>query len=178
MKYVDEVRQGGTADSLAAAIRAEARPERRYRLMEFCGGHTHAVFRYGVPDLLPDNIELVHGPGCPVCILPTGRLDMAISLVRDNPQIILTSYGDMLRVPGGDRSSLLQARAGGADVRMVYSVSDALSLARDNPDLVILDSPFEIPEIELTMAWSPLLHHNPAHQWMRGVIAEVAKEVV
>jgi hydrogenase expression/formation protein HypD len=134
MKYVDEFRQGGTADSLAAAIRAEARPERRYRLMEFCGGHTHAVFRYGVPDLLPDNIELVHGPGCPVCILPTGRLDMAISLVRDNPQIILTSYGDMLRVPGGDRRSLLQAKAEGADVRMVYSVSDALSLARDNPD--------------------------------------------
>lgn len=134
MKYVDEFREGESARTLADAIHAEASAQRCYRLMEFCGGHTHAVFRYGVPDLLPANIELVHGPGCPVCILPIGRLDMAISLVSEHPEVILTSYGDMLRVPGGDRRSLLQAKADGADVRMVYSVSDALELARDNPE--------------------------------------------
>ncbi len=134
MKYVDEFRDGDRARGLADAIRAQARPQRHYRLMEFCGGHTHAVFRYGIPDLLPDNIELVHGPGCPVCVLPTGRLDMAMRLVLEHPQIILASYGDMLRVPGSDRRSLLQAKADGADVRMVYSVSDALELARSNPD--------------------------------------------
>jgi hydrogenase expression/formation protein HypD len=134
MKYVDEFRDGERARGLADAIRAQARPQRHYRLMEFCGGHTHAVFRYGIPDLLPGNIELVHGPGCPVCVLPTGRLDMAMRLVLEHPQIILASYGDMLRVPGSDRRSLLQARADGADVRMVYSVSDALDLARSNPD--------------------------------------------
>jgi len=133
MKYVDEFRDGERARGLAAALRQEAQPGRHYRLMEFCGGHTHAVFRYGIPDLLPDNIELVHGPGCPVCVLPTGRLDMAMRLVLDHPEVILASYGDMLRVPGSERRSLLQARADGADVRMVYSISDALELARTNP---------------------------------------------
>ncbi len=134
MKYVDEFRDGERARGLARALRAEADPGRRYRLMEFCGGHTHAVFRYGVPDLLPDNIELIHGPGCPVCVLPIGRLDMAIRLVENHPEVILASYGDMLRVPGSGRRTLLQARADGADVRMVYSVSDALALARANPE--------------------------------------------
>ena len=133
MKYIDEFRDGERARGIARALQAEAHPDRCYRLMEFCGGHTHAVFRYGVPDLLPKNIELIHGPGCPVCVLPIGRLDMAIRLVTDHPEVILASYGDMLRVPGGGRRSLLRARAEGADVRMVYSVSDALELARANP---------------------------------------------
>jgi hydrogenase expression/formation protein HypD len=134
MKYVDEFRDGERARGLASALRAEADPGRLYRLMEFCGGHTHAVFRHGVPDLLPRSIELIHGPGCPVCVLPTGRLDMAIRLVLEHPQVILASYGDMLRVPGSERRSLLQAKADGADVRMVYSVSDALQLARAHPE--------------------------------------------
>jgi hydrogenase expression/formation protein HypD len=134
MKYVDEFRDGELARGLAGALRAEVRHDRLYRLMEFCGGHTHAVFRYGIPDLLPDNIELVHGPGCPVCVLPIGRLDMAMRLVCEHPEVILASYGDMLRVPGSKQRSLLQAKADGADVRMVYSVSDALELARTNPD--------------------------------------------
>ena len=134
MKYVDDFRDGERARILAAAIAAEVRPGRRYRLMEFCGGHTHAVFRYGVPDLLPASVELIHGPGCPVCVLPIGRLDMAIRLAAENPRVILTSYGDMLRVPGSGGRSLLKARGEGADVRMVYSVSDALELARANPD--------------------------------------------
>ena len=133
MKYVDEFRDGERARGLARALGAEVQPDRSYRLMEFCGGHTHAVFRYGIPDLLPPNIELVHGPGCPVCVLPIGRLDMAIRLVTEHPEVILASYGDMLRVPGSGRRSLLQAKAEGADVRMVYSVSDALELARANP---------------------------------------------
>jgi hydrogenase expression/formation protein HypD len=133
MRYVDEFRDGARAQALGAAIAGAVRPDRSYRLMEFCGGHTHAVFRYGVPDLLPDNVELIHGPGCPVCVLPIGRLDMAIRLAAENPQVILSSYGDMLRVPGSGGQSLLKARAAGADVRMVYSVSDALDLARANP---------------------------------------------
>ncbi len=134
MKYVDDFRDGERASVLAAAIAGEVRPGRRYRLMEFCGGHTHAVFRYGVPDLLPPSVELIHGPGCPVCVLPIGRLDMAIRLAAENPRVILTSYGDMLRVPGSGGRSLLKARGEGADVRMVYSVSDALELARSNPE--------------------------------------------
>ena len=134
MKYVDEFRDGARARRIAEAIRREANPERRYRLMEFCGGHTHAVFRYGVPDLLPDNVDLVHGPGCPVCVLPSGRLDMAMALAMEHPEVMLASYGDMLRVPGSGGRSLLQARAAQADVRMVYSVNDALALARANPE--------------------------------------------
>ena len=134
MKYIDDFRQKSLASGLSEAIRREADTGREDHLMEFCGGHTHAVFRYGIPDLLPENIELVHGPGCPVCVLPIGRLDMAIGLVTEHPEVILASYGDMLRVPGSGRRSLLQAKADGADVRMVYSISDALELAKANPD--------------------------------------------
>lgn len=134
MKYVDEFRDGERAGILADAIAREAQPGRVYRFMEFCGGHTHAIFRYGLQDLLPDGIEMVHGPGCPVCVLPTGRLDMAVRLVLDHPEIILCSYGDMLRVPGSGGRSLLRAKAEGADVRMVYSVADALALARSEPE--------------------------------------------
>lgn len=133
MKYIDEFRDGERARALGQSIAAAADTDRDYRLMEFCGGHTHAVFRYGVPDLLPDNVELIHGPGCPVCVLPIGRLDMAVRLAAENPEVILASYGDMLRVPGSKGVSLLKAKADGADVRMVYSVSDALELAEANP---------------------------------------------
>jgi hydrogenase expression/formation protein HypD len=138
MKYVDEFRDGERARGLARAIAAEVRPGRSYRFMEFCGGHTHAVFRYGVPDLLPDSIDLIHGPGCPVCVLPIGRLDMALRLATEHPEVILCSYGDMLRVPGSGGESLFKARARGADVRMVYSVSDALALARAHPERQIV----------------------------------------
>ncbi len=133
MKYVDEFRAKATAQKLSAAIRAEARPDRRYHLMEFCGGHTHAIFRYGVQDLLPDNVRLVHGPGCPVCVLPIARIDMAIAMAEQHG-VTLCSYGDMLRVPASQRKSLLKAKAGGADIRMVYSTQDALTLARKQPD--------------------------------------------
>ncbi len=133
MRYIHGFREGRAASALAEVIRREARPDRRYHLMEFCGGHTHAVFRYGIPDLLPDNVEMVHGPGCPVCVLPVARLDLAIELAsRDD--VILASYGDMLRVPASRRNSLLKARGQGKDVRVVQSTVEALELARDNPD--------------------------------------------
>jgi hydrogenase expression/formation protein HypD len=134
MKYIDEFRDGARARAIGAAIARAADTDREYRLMEFCGGHTHAVFRYGVPDLLPSNVELIHGPGCPVCVLPIGRLDMAVRLATEHPEVILTSYGDMLRVPGSGGVSLLKAKANGADVRMVYSINDALELAEANPE--------------------------------------------
>ncbi|TVR96412.1 MAG: hydrogenase formation protein HypD [Rhodospirillales bacterium] len=133
VRYVDEFRDGALADTLSRAIRAEADPGRAYRLMEFCGGHTHAIFRYGLIDLLPGNVTMVHGPGCPVCVLPISRMDQAIQLARDHG-VILCTYGDLLRVPGIERDTLLKARAHGADVRMVYSSLDALSLARSHPD--------------------------------------------
>ena len=100
--------------------------------MEFCGGHTHAIFRYGVQELMPENVQFVHGPGCPVCVLPIARIDNAIALAEDHGAI-LCSYGDMLRVPASGRRSLLKARATGADIRMVYSTQDALTIARENP---------------------------------------------
>nr|WP_296749154.1 hydrogenase formation protein HypD [Thioalkalivibrio sp.] len=133
MKYVDEFRDGKVARSLAQTIAAEVRPERRYHLMEFCGGHTHAISRYGLRDLLPPEIRFIHGPGCPVCVLPIGRIDSAIELARDHG-VILCSYGDTLRVPASERMSLLRAKAEGADIRMVYSSADALKIARDNPE--------------------------------------------
>ncbi len=133
MKYVDEFRQHSLAKKLAAAIAQEADASRQYHLMEFCGGHTHAIFRYGVQDLMPDNVKFVHGPGCPVCVLPIGRIDEAIHLVEVH-DVILCTYGDLLRVPASGRKSLIKVKAAGGDVRMVYSTQDALRIARENPD--------------------------------------------
>ncbi|MEW8086856.1 MAG: hydrogenase formation protein HypD, partial [Candidatus Thiodiazotropha endolucinida] len=133
MKYVDEFRQQKLARQLADAIRHEADRGREYHLMEFCGGHTHAIFRYGVQDLMPDNVRFVHGPGCPVCVLPIGRIDEAIHLVEAH-DVILCTYGDLLRVPASGRKSLIRVKAAGGDVRMVYSTQDALRIARENPD--------------------------------------------
>lgn len=133
VRFIDEFRDGALAKTLAHAIRAEAKSDRTYNLMEFCGGHTHAIFRYGVPDLLPENVRMIHGPGCPVCVLPIPRVAEALQLALDH-RVILCTYGDMLRVPGPQRQTLLKAKAAGADVRMVYSCLDALVIARDNPD--------------------------------------------
>ncbi len=133
MKYIDEFRQQELARKLAAAIAREADINRVYHLMEFCGGHTHAIFRYGVQDLMPDNVEFIHGPGCPVCVLPTGRIDNAIELAEQH-DVILCTYADLLRVPATERKSLLKAKAQGCDIRMLYSSQDALKIARDNPD--------------------------------------------
>lgn len=133
MKYVDEFRDRELARTVAEAIRREARPERTYNIMEFCGGHTHAIFRYGVKDLMPENVRFVHGPGCPVCVLPVRRLDDAVE-IAERHNVILCTYGDMMRVPGTKQRSLIRAKADGADIRMVYSTMDALKIARDNPD--------------------------------------------
>ncbi len=97
--------------------------------MEVCGGHTHAIFRYGIQQMLPDEVEFVHGPGCPVCVLPMGRVDDCVALA-ERPEVIFTTFGDAMRVPGS-RKSLLKAKAEGADVRMVYSPLDALAIARE-----------------------------------------------
>ena len=134
MKYVDEFRDGDVAAKLATAIAREADTGRDYAFMEFCGGHTHAISRYGVTDLLPANVRMIHGPGCPVCVLPIGRIDMAIRLVLSRPEVILCTYGDCLRVPASEQLSLLKAKARGGDVRMVYSAADALALAGKHPE--------------------------------------------
>jgi len=133
MKYVDEYRNGTLARGLARTIAAEVRPDRRYHIMEFCGGHTHAISRYGIEDLLPSNVRLIHGPGCPVCVLPVGRIDAAIHLARQ-PGVTLCTYGDLMRVPGSKRMSLLKAKAEGCDIRMVYSTLDAVRVAQEHPD--------------------------------------------
>jgi len=133
VKYIDEFRDGALARQLAAAIAREARPERSYSLMEFCGGHTHAISRYGLADLLPPNLRMIHGPGCPVCVLPIGRIDNAIELSR-RPGLILCTYADTMRVPASKGTSLLKAKAAGADIRMVYSAADALAIARAHPE--------------------------------------------
>ena len=144
MNYVDEFRDGALAQNIAARLKAEADPARRYRFMEFCGGHTHALARYGVTDLLPHNLRMIHGPGCPVCVLPVGRIDMAIRLALDQG-VTLCSYGDVMRVPASGDLSLLRAKARGADIRMVYSPADALALARGQPgrEVVFLAIGFE-----------------------------------
>lgn len=137
MKYVDEFRDPEKAKILVAEIEALAktlfeRTQQPTRIMEVCGGHTHSIFRYGIENLLPESIELIHGPGCPVCVLPMGRVDDCVSIAQ-RPEVIFTTFGDAMRVPGS-KQSLLEAKADGADVRMVYSPMDALSLARKNPD--------------------------------------------
>ena len=130
MKFIDEYRQSDLAKVLAEKIADLT--DRPLKLMEVCGGHTHAIFKYGIEDLLPDNIEMIHGPGCPVCVIPLGRVDDAISIALQ-PDIIFTTFGDMMRVPGS-KTNLLDAKADGADVRMVYSPLDALKIAKNNPD--------------------------------------------
>lgn len=137
MKYVDEFRDGEKARVLISEIETLVAsmalpPDRPLYLMEVCGGHTHSIFRYGLEGMLPKDIELVHGPGCPVCVLPMGRVDDCVAIAED-PKVIFTTFGDAMRVPGS-KKSLLQAKADGADVRMVYSPMDALELARRNPE--------------------------------------------
>src|SRR5215813_5186604 len=128
MKFVDEYRQGEIARRLTRQIARLT--DRRLKVMEVCGGHTHTIFKYGIEDLLPLNIEMIHGPGCPVCVIPLGRVDDSISIALQ-PGMIFTTFGDMMRVPGS-KTSLLSAKAAGADVRMVYSPLDALKIAKKN----------------------------------------------
>jgi hydrogenase expression/formation protein HypD len=131
MKYIDEFRRNDLVVRLKGEIEKMSAGG-HFKFMEVCGGHTHTIYKHGIEDILPENIDLVHGPGCPVCVIPMGRVDDALSIAR-SPEVIFTTYGDMMRVPGS-QSSLLDARAGGADVRFIYSPLDALKIARENPD--------------------------------------------
>jgi hydrogenase expression/formation protein HypD len=137
MKYVDEFRDGQLAKGLATAIAREARADRQYGFMEFCGGHTHAISRYGVGDLLPANVRMIHGPGCPVCVLPIGRVDMAIELALGHGATLCT-YADTMRIPASKGLSLMKGKArlgkNGGDIRMIYSAADALALAQKQPE--------------------------------------------
>ena len=132
MKYVDEFRDPALIHRAADEIHRLAGVERHFRIMEVCGGHTHAIYRFGLDDLLPPNVELIHGPGCPVCVLPMGRVDAGLSLATGHG-VVFTSFGDVMRVPGRNGTPL-QHMARGADVRMVYSPLDALEIARREPD--------------------------------------------
>ncbi|HEY6332779.1 MAG TPA: hydrogenase formation protein HypD, partial [Blastocatellia bacterium] len=158
MKFIDEYRQSGIARRLADQIaRLTDKP---LKLMEVCGGHTHSIFKYGIEDLLPPNIEMIHGPGCPVCVIPLGRVDDSISIAL-TPDVIFTTFGDMMRVPGS-KTNLLDAKADGADVRMVYSPLDALKIARKNPDrqVVFLALGFETtaPSTAMTLLQAARQH--------------------
>ena len=132
MRFVDEYRDADVARQLAAEIGSLVEPGHTYKLMEVCGGHTYTIYKHGIEDLLPVEVDLVHGPGCPVCVIPMGRVDDAIAIAA-RPNVTFTTFGDMMRVPGGS-GSLLEAKSRGADVRMVYSPLDALKIARRNPD--------------------------------------------
>jgi hydrogenase expression/formation protein HypD len=133
MKYVDEFREPELIKKASEEIRKLTDPNRHYRIMEVCGGHTHAIYRFGLEDMLPKNVELIHGPGCPVCVLPMGRIDDGLAVAASAPNLIFVAFGDMMRVPG-TLGSPLEYKARGMDVRIVYSPADALKLARNNPD--------------------------------------------
>ncbi|GAC1410290.1 MAG: hydrogenase formation protein HypD [Actinomycetota bacterium] len=132
LRFVDEFRDAEKAQALSAQIASLCEPGRTYKLMEVCGGHTHTIYKHGLEDYLPESVALVHGPGCPVCVIPMGRVDDAI-FIAEQPDVIFTSFGDMMRVPGG-QGSFYDSKAKGADIRMVYSPLDALKIARENPD--------------------------------------------
>jgi hydrogenase expression/formation protein HypD len=131
MRFVDEYRDPAAARALVARI-TDVAGDDHFKFMEVCGGHTHTIYRHGIEHVLPSTVELVHGPGCPVCVIPMGRVDDAIA-VAETPGVIFTSFGDMMRVPGGN-GNLLEAKARGADVRFVYSPLDALRIASETPD--------------------------------------------
>jgi hydrogenase expression/formation protein HypD len=153
MRFVDEFRDAELGRVLAGQILSSVEPGRHYKVMEVCGGHTHSIYKYGVDDLLPENVELVHGPGCPVCVIPMGRVDDGMAIAKRD-EVIFTCFGDMMRVPGSEQT-LLDAKAEGADIRMVYSPLDALRIAKANPerDVVFFAIGFETtaPSTALTM---------------------------
>jgi len=132
MRYVDEFRDAGKAKALASKIAGLCEPGRQYKFMEVCGGHTHTIYKHGLEDYLPESITLIHGPGCPVCVIPMGRVDDAIHIARQ-PGVLMTSFGDMMRVPGGN-GNFFDSNAEGTNIRMVYSPLDALKIARQRPD--------------------------------------------
>jgi hydrogenase expression/formation protein HypD len=158
MKHAHEFRDAGLAKGVLARLQhlcaqTKATKDEPLHIMEICGGHTHSIYRYGLQDMVPKEIEFIHGPGCPVCVLPMGRVDDCIE-IAEHPNVILTTFGDAMRVPG-TRKSLLQAKADGADIRIVYSPLDALAIARKNSgrDVVFFGLGFEttMPSTALTV---------------------------
>src|ERR1700745_2311554 len=132
MRFGDELLDAEQQHALAAKIAGLCEPGRQYKLMEVCGGHTHTIYKHGLEDYLPESITLAAGPCCPVCVTPMGPVDDAIHLASQ-PDTIMTSFGDMMRVPGS-HGSFFDAKAAGTDIRMVYSPLDSLKIARQNPD--------------------------------------------
>ena len=151
MKYVDEFRDSALAKNISHQIRTQIDSERNYSLMEFCGGHTHAISRFGIVDLLPPNVQLIHGPGCPVCVLPIGRIDMAIKLALEQG-VMLCTFADVMRIPASKGLTLQKAKARGADIVSVYSPLNALELAIKNPSREV------VPEswVSLILVFSPI----------------------
>jgi hydrogenase expression/formation protein HypD len=189
MHLADDFRDPQLAERLLATLARQLMPGRTYRLMEFCGGHTHALCHSGLLDRLPEAVRMIHGPGCPVCVLPIGRLQQAIDLATER-QVILCSYGDMLRVPGRGRQSLLHARSAGADVRMVYGPADALVVARQHPQrqVVFLAVGFETTtpmtaaivcqaRAEGLCNFSILCNHVLTPAALRGLLATTEEQV-
>ena len=184
MRFVDEFRDPHKVRCLLRQIEHRlSQIQRPLQIMEFCGGHTHTIFRYGLEQLLPSSLELVHGPGCPVCVLPRERVDVALELAAQ-PEVIFTTFGDALRVPGS-RQSLQQAKASGADIRTVYSPLDALALARQHPqrEVVFFALGFEttMPATALTLAqaeregignFSLLCHHVSTPPILRRLLQD------
>jgi len=160
MKYIDEYRDRDVASALSQKIRAVSR--RRVRFMEICGTHTMAIFRHGIRSLLPENIELVSGPGCPVCVTAMEEIDRAVKLAQ-MPGVIVTTFGDMLRVPGSS-SSLKNEQAKGAMVKMVYSTVDALKLAADRPDREVVFLGIGFETTAPTVAAAIKIAHEKGHQ--------------
>src|ERR1041384_7695756 len=136
MRFVDEFRDADKARALAAKIAGLCEPGREYKFMEVCGGHTHTIYKHGLEDSLPESISRVHGPGCPVCVIPMGRIDDAIHIARQ-PGVLMTSFGDMMRVPGSG-GNFFDSNAEGTNIRMVYSPLDSLKIARQNPDMHVV----------------------------------------
>src|SRR4051795_3403448 len=136
MRFVDEFRDAEKARALSAKITSLCEPGRHYKFMEVCGGHTHTIYKHGLEDYLPESITLVHGPGCPGGVIPMGRIDDAIHIARQ-PGVLMTSFGDMMRVPGSG-GNFFDSNAEGTNIRMVYSPLDSLKIARQNPDLQVV----------------------------------------
>src|SRR5215468_1728838 len=153
MRFVDEFRDADKAHALAARITELCEPGRQYKFMEVCGGHTHTIYKHGLEDYLPESVTLVDGPGCPVCVIPMGRVDDAIHIARQ-PGVLMTSFGDMMRVPGGD-GNFFDSNAEGTNIRMVYSPLDSLRIARQQPDqqVVFMAIGFEttVPSTAMTV---------------------------
>ena len=171
MKFLDEFRDAGHAQRYAETLRGLV--TRPWTLMEVCGGQTHSIVRFGVDELLPPEVTLVHGPGCPVCVTPVELIDAAIE-IAGRPEVIFTSFGDMLRVPG-TRTDLLAAKAGGADVRMVYSPLDAVDIARANPSREVV---FFAVGFETTAPANAMAVYRAAREGIRNFSSLVSHVLV